>query len=254
MSVKVTRQIISIDESKCNGCGQCVEACHEGAIQMVHGKAKLVSDVYCDGLGDCIGECPQGAITFETRVAAPYDEEAVQAHMETVNRNNCQSEGCPGNMARVFNKGNEMVNPSPVVCESGPMVSELGNWPVQLKLVPVNAAYLQNADIVLAADCTAFSHANFNQTFLKGENIVCLIACPKLDDKEYYRDKIAEIIKLNEPRSITVVYMEVPCCGGMVRLVEAAIEEARLDIDLKLVKIGTKGDNLGDEIIRYLYK
>ncbi len=254
MSVKVTRQIIRIDESKCNGCGQCVEACHEGAIQMVHGKAKLVSDVYCDGLGDCIGECPQGAITFETREAEPYDEEAVQAHMETVKRNSCQSGGCPGAMARVLNKGNEMVNPSPVVRESGPMVSELGNWPVQLKLVPVNAAYLQNADIVLAADCTAFSHGNFNQTFLKGENIVCLIGCPKLDDKEYYRDKIAEIIKLNEPRSITVVYMEVPCCGGMVRLVEAAIEEARLDMDLKLVKIGTKGDNLGEEITRYCYK
>lgn len=254
MSVKVTRQIIRIDESKCNGCGQCVEACHEGAIRMVHGKAKLVSDIYCDGLGDCIGECPQGAITFETREAELYDEKAVQAHMEAVTGIDCQSGGCTGSKTRVLNKGNEPGNSSPVVSENGPMVSELGNWPVQLKLVPVNAPYLQSSDIVLAADCTAFSHGNFNQTFLKGENIVCLIGCPKLDDKEYYRDKIAEIMELNEIHSITVVYMEVPCCGGMVRLVEAAIEKARLDMDLKLVKIGIKGDNLGEKIIRYRYK
>lgn len=254
MSEKVTRQIIRIDESKCNGCGQCVDACHEGAIQMVHGKAKLVSDIYCDGLGDCIGECPQGAITFETREAEPYDEEAVQAHMVSGKGKGCQSGGCPGTMTMVLNKGNETGKSSPVVCDSGPMVSELGNWPVQLKLVPVNSPYLQNAHIVLAADCTAFSHGNFNQTFLKGENIVCLIGCPKLDDKEYYRDKITEIIRLNEIHSITVVYMEVPCCGGMVRLVEEATEEAKLDMDLKLVRIGIKGNHLEEKIIRYRYK
>lgn len=252
MSKKVTRQVIQIDEEKCNGCGLCVDACHEGAIQMVDGKARLVSDIYCDGLGDCIGECPQGAITFETREAEPYDEDAVQARMQKMKKDGVG--GCPGSMARALKTGQKTENDLADLSVQGPMASELGNWPVQLKLMPVNAPYLQNADIVIAADCTAFSHGDFHRIFLKGDNKVCLIGCPKLDDKEYYRNKLTEIIKLNVPHSITVVFMEVPCCGGMVRLVEAAIEDARQDIDLKLVKIGVKGDNLGEELIRYHYK
>lgn len=253
MSSKVTRQVIKIDEEKCNGCGQCVEACHEGAIQMIDGKARLVSDIYCDGLGDCIGECPQDAISFETREADPYDEKAVQERMKQMKGSACSSGGCPGSMARGLTREGleEITRVSSEAHEK--RTAELANWPVQMKLVPVNAPYLRNANIVFAADCTAFSYGDFHRDFLKGENRVCLIGCPKLDDRDHYREKLAQIIELNDPRSITVVYMEVPCCGGLVKLVESAIETARNDIDLKLVKIGVKGDVLAEETVRYRY-
>lgn len=241
MSEKIMRKIIVIDREKCDGCGLCAQACHEGAIQMVDGKAELVSESYCDGLGDCIGECPVGAISFEEREAAPYDEEAVKKHI-----GGCQ--GCPGTMARSI--GNvETVEESLAVA---PPSSRLANWPVQLKLVPENAPYLQGSQIVIAADCTAFAHPDFHRVFL-GDGKVCLVGCPKLDDSEAYREKLARIISANGPKAVTVVYMEVPCCGGMVRLVEAAIEAAMVDLDYTKVKLALQGDELARESVRYRF-
>ena len=244
MSGKVMRKIIVIDREKCDGCGLCAQACHEGAIQMVGGKAELVSESYCDGLGDCIGECPVGAISFEEREAAPYDEEAVKKHIGS-----CQ--GCPGTMARSIGSVDGKAE-SPVDIPSVAPSSRLANWPVQLKLVPENAPYLQGSHLVIAADCTAFAHPDFHRAFL-GDGKVCLVGCPKLDDSEAYRDKLARIITSNGPKAITVVYMEVPCCGGMVRLVESAVETARVDLDYTKVKLALQGQELARESVRYRF-
>nr|WP_321501665.1 4Fe-4S dicluster domain-containing protein [uncultured Dethiosulfovibrio sp.] len=241
MSGKTVRRIIVIDREKCDGCALCAQACHEGAIQMVDGKAELVSDSYCDGLGDCIGECPVGAISFEEREAAPYDEDAVKKHIGA-----CQS--CPGTMARSIGHVETVEESSNVA----PPPSRLANWPVQLKLVPENAPYLQGSHIVIAADCTAFAHPDFHRVFL-GDGKVCLVGCPKLDDSEAYREKIARIISANGSKAVTVVYMEVPCCGGMVRLVEAAIEAAMVDLDYTKVKLALQGDELARESVRYRF-
>lgn len=222
---------------------------------MVEGKARLVSDVYCDGLGDCIGECPQGAISFETREAEPYDEKVVRENLHRGSDDHTQKVGCPGSIARSLSDGSVTSRLSADHGnEQGPVVSELDNWPVQLRLIPVNAPYLRGADLLVAADCTAFAHGDFHRTFLKGSRKVCLIGCPKLDDKEHYINKLSEIIRSNSPGSITVVIMEVPCCSGMLRIMERAIEAAGQDMDLKLVRIGIRGDKLGEETIRCRYK
>lgn len=240
------RRIIKIDGDKCDGCGLCALACHEGAIVMENGKARLVSDSYCDGLGDCLGECPRGAISFETREAAPYDEAAVKARMaarasqgaETAGKLPC---GCPGSMARSLvtpaaepagrgKGGNESAAGQP---------SALRNWPVQLKLVPVQAPYLERAELLLAADCTAFSCADFHGRFLPGK--VCLVGCPKLDETETYVEKIAQIIKLHKTPQIDVVYMEVPCCGGLVKLAEKAVSLSGEAVTLNLIKLSLEG-------------
>ncbi|NCC95387.1 MAG: 4Fe-4S ferredoxin [Synergistales bacterium] len=240
MEAKVIRRIITIDRDKCDGCGLCAEACHEGAIVMVDGKAQLVSDSYCDGLGDCIGECPRGAISFEEREAAPYDEVAVKQRVAS----SC-SAGCPGTAAR-------SMKDSVKTDRSSNRVSALRNWPVQLKLIPENAPYLSGAHFVIAADCSVLAHPDFQGSFL-GDGRVCLMGCPKLDDAGAYRDKLARMVAAHRPRAITVIHMEVPCCGGMVRLVESAIEEAKSDLEYTRVKIAIEGGELERESTRYRF-
>lgn len=240
------RRIIKIDDDKCDGCGLCALACHEGAIVMENGKARLISDSYCDGLGDCLGECPRGAISFETREAAPYDEAAVKARMagkkpqkaETAEKLPC---GCPGTMARSL--GASAAEPAGMgkswTGRASGQSSALCNWPVQLKLVPVQAPYLDRAELLLAADCTAFSCADFHNVFLPGK--VCLIGCPKLDETAAYIEKIAQIVKLHKTPQIDVVYMEVPCCGGLVKLAEKAVSLSGEAVTLNLIKLSLEG-------------
>ncbi|MGC9490968.1 MAG: ATP-binding protein [Thermovirgaceae bacterium] len=246
----ITRQVIKIDEEKCDGCGLCVEACHEGAIQIMDGKAKLVSDSYCDGLGDCIGECPRGAISFETREAAPYDEEAVRRN-QAARKEDSLPCGCPGTVSRSLSQ--EETVPSCDVSE-GPAVqarSTLSNWPIQLKLVPVNAPWLQGADVLLAADCAAASIPDFHDKYLDGK--ILLMGCPKLDDAGAYNKKLAEMIQVNDFSSLHVVIMEVPCCGGLARLAEGAVEEARKSLDLKKTVVDVRGKVLQEETLRYRF-
>ncbi|MDD4160405.1 MAG: 4Fe-4S binding protein [Synergistaceae bacterium] len=233
------RKIIRIDEEKCDGCGLCAEACHEGAIVVENGKAKLVSESYCDGLGDCIGECPRGAISFEMREAAAYDEAAVKERMAAGKKDPCNGTlpcGCPGTMAKEL-KSNKPSQKEEKV--SLTQESELCNWPVQLSLVPVQAPYLKDAGLLLAADCTAFACPNFHRDLLPGK--VCLVGCPKLDEVEPYIEKLAEIIKLNGIKEIDVAYMEVPCCGGLVKLADAAVKRAAASVTLKLIKLSLAG-------------
>lgn len=257
--MRTERQIINIDEEKCDGCGKCAQACHEGAIQIIDGKARLVSDSYCDGLGDCIGECPRGAITFETRIAEDYDEEAVKERMARMASGEKRlRSGCPGCAVMDMRENGEKTEPGKVSAEEKPREKsgrwKLSSWPVQLRLLPENAPFLMGADLVLGADCTAFARDDFQSSFLSKPGTVCAIGCPKLDDSEYYRNKMARIIDLNDPASITVVYMEVPCCGGMVKLVEDAIELAGRNIDLRLVKTGIDGETIEDETIRFRFQ
>ncbi len=233
---KVKRQIIRIDAEKCDGCSLCAEACHEGAIRIVDGKAKLISESYCDGLGDCIGECPRGAISFEIREADSYDEEAVERKQVQQASFPC---GCPKTALRSLE----------TVASAEPARSMLLNWPIQLRLVPVNAPYLKNADVLLAADCTAASVPDFHNRFLKGK--VLLMGCPKLDDAEAYRKKLAEMIRANDIKSLHVIIMEVPCCGGLSRLAEGAVEEARKSVDLTKTVVGVRGNVLKEETLRY---
>jgi ferredoxin len=246
----VTRQVIKIDEEKCDGCGLCAEACHEGAIQIIDGKAKLVSDSYCDGLGDCIGECPRGAISFETREAAFYDEEAVKRNQAARQEDSLPC-GCPGTASRSLAREE---NATPCKDSAAPPASEqstLSNWPIQLKLVPVNAPWLQGADVLLAADCSAASIPDFHGKYLDGK--ILLMGCPKLDDADSYRKKLAEMIQANEFRSLHVVIMEVPCCGGLTRLAEEAVEKARKSLDLKKTVVDVRGKVLREETLRYRF-
>lgn len=234
------RKIITIDEEKCNGCGLCVQACHEGALQMVNGKAKLISDVYCDGLGACLPECPTGAITLEEREAAAFDESLVEAKRKQAAPLPC---GCPGMHAKSIQKKPEI--PTSQV-PSGTIVkptSQLRQWPVQIKLVPVNAPYLQGADLLVAADCSAFAYANIHEEFMK--NKVTLIGCPKLDSMNY-AEKLTQILLSNDIRSITVLRMEVPCCGGIVQAVKGALLESGQIIPWRAVTISTDGEILDD--------
>ena len=231
------RNIIQIDEDKCNGCGLCVNACHEGAIAMIDGKAKLVSDKYCDGLGDCLPECPTGAIEIIERDADAYDEAAVQAKSE-VKPLAC---GCPGTMARTLDKA-PVCTPDvkPVATAMDAPVSELRQWPIQLRLINVDADYLEGADLLLAADCCAYAYADFHRDFIKGH--IAIIECPKLDDQQYYNEKLTEIISKRNIRSITVVRMEVPCCGGIVDGVKKAMLAAGKIVPYREVTIGIDGN------------
>ncbi|MBU1671704.1 MAG: 4Fe-4S binding protein [Actinobacteria bacterium] len=232
-----TRNIVKIDEEKCDGCGQCATACAEGAIEIVDGKARLVSESYCDGLGACLGECPQDAITIEEREAAGFDEKAVKEHLAGTAEGGPAS--CPGSMPQSIQQC-ELVDLRGDGLEKVGRVSRLTNWPIQLQLAPPKAPYFENADLVIAADCSAFSIADFHERFLPGK--VLLIACPKLDNFEFYRAKLAQIVIQNDIRSVTVVYMEVPCCFGLVHLVHESIKESEKEIPLTLIKVGIKGD------------
>lgn len=240
------RRIIKIDETRCDGCGFCAEACHEGAIMVENGKARLINDSYCDGLGDCLGECPRGAISFETREAALYDEVAVKARLAGRGGDDQGKEtlpcGCPGSMARQLNAcqpDDGVEQESSCGCKQR---SQLGNWPVQLRLVPVRAPYLEGAKLLIAADCTAFAHPNFHSELLPG--MICLVGCPKLDETESYVEKIAQIIRLNATKQIDVAYMEVPCCGGLVSVVESAIARSGAAVELNLKKLSLDGKTL----------
>jgi len=243
---KSVRPIIRIDEEKCDGCGLCATACHEGAIAIIDGKARLVSESFCDGLGACLGDCPKGAISIEEREAEAFDEEAVARAQEPKKTPEPLPCGCPGTMARTL----AAVAPKAETSFS-PAVSRLQNWPIQLSLVPVNAPYLKGARLVLAADCTAIACPDFHARFLGGK--ILLIGCPKLDDAAFYQEKIGAVLKGNGIESVDVVYMEVPCCGGLVRLVQNAIEEARVPVSLTLTKVGIQGEPLERETVRYRF-
>ena len=213
------RRIIQIDEEKCNGCGLCAEACHEGAIGMVDGKAKLLRDDYCDGLGDCLPACPTNAITFVEREAAAYDEAAVLAAKAAKEAQKAPLPcGCPGSMAKALQP-----QPSVPPSEAPRSVSQLRQWPVQIKLAPVNAPWFDGAKLLVAADCTAYAYAAFHQDFMR--NRVTLVGCPKLDEGDY-AEKLTAIIANNDIRSVTIVRMEVPCCGGLENAAKRAIQQS----------------------------
>jgi ferredoxin len=269
------RPIITIDEAKCTGCGECIPNCPEGALQIIDGTARLVSDLFCDGLGACIGHCPEGAITVEEREAEPYDERRVMANVVQGGPNVIRAHldhladhgqtdylrqacaylaehgidvppapakpapevggGCPGSQVRQFE---DRTDAEPV----GRAVSRLRQWPVQITLVPPQAPYLKGADLVITADCVPFAYGNFHEDFLKGRAV--LVGCPKLDDIGFYRKKLAAVFEQAEPRSIEVVHMEVPCCFGLVHVVQQALADAGRDIPATATKISIQGKTL----------
>lgn len=223
------RKIIQIDQEKCNGCRACADACHEGAIAMIGGKARLMRDDYCDGLGDCLPHCPTGAITFVEREAADYDEEAVKKHMAAQGR---EYKGrCPGSQSHV-------VTPTAQEDAVQGSSSQLRQWPVQLKLVPPHAPYFNGARLLIAADCTAYAYARFHDDFIKGH--ITLIGCPKLDDIDY-SEKLTEIIRQNTIQDVTVVRMEVPCCRGLELAVKKALDQSGKSLDLQVKVISPDG-------------
>ena len=246
------RNIVKIDEEKCNGCGECVTACAEGAIAIIEGKARLVSEVYCDGLGACLGTCPQNAITIEQREAADFDEEATQQYLaqrepkETLTRAAAaesaegKAEGfvCPGSRAMQLQP-----KPNPAATEQstgGAVPSQLAQWPVQLHLVSPTAAYFKHAELLLAADCVPFAMGDFHSRILQGRAIA--VGCPKLDNSEFYIDKLAEIIKANDLKSLSVIHMEVPCCFGLTHIAKEAIGRSGSNLTFEDVTVSLQGE------------
>ena len=227
------RKIIRISEEKCSGCGACASACHEGAIQMVDGKAKLTREDYCDGLGDCLPACPTNAISFEEREAPAYDEAAVLKAKQEKESGTLPC-GCPGTHAKAINREESSC------CDAAPghVTSQLRQWPVQIKLVPVNAPYFDNANLLVAADCTAYAYGNFHNEFIR--NHITLVGCPKLDDVDY-TEKLTQIIAGNNIKSVTVARMEVPCCGGIENAVKQALQASGKFIPWRVVVISTDG-------------
>ena len=253
-----TRKIIKIDEEKCTGCGLCIPNCAEGALQIVDGKVKLVKDIYCDGLGACLGHCPEDALTIEEREAPEFDVEAVEEYLEEKKKADSKPGVEPQAGGRPFPGPTACPSSSPMGCpssramqfkpaESGveanvgtPSASALSHWPVQLTLVPVNAPYFQNADLLIVADCVPFAYPNLHQDFLKGKAVV--VGCPKLDDIEHYREKLTEIFRTNSIKSITLPFMEVPCCFGLVKATEDALRASGKKIPLNKVKVSIRGE------------
>ena len=253
------RKMVSIDEEKCNGCGECVPSCAEGAIQIIDGKARLLADNLCDGLGACLGDCPLGAITVEEREADEYDEAAVDDHLKEIGRaplshhgepaapvtGGCPSAavksfaapagGCPSARTMTFDE-----SPVETSADSASRPSRLAQWPVQLHLVPPTAPFFQNADVLLAADCAPFAYADFQEDLLKGKALA--IACPKLDNTEPYVEKLTAMITQSNIKSLTVVHMEVPCCNGLVMMAKQALANSGRDIPFETVCIGIRGD------------
>jgi len=239
------RTIVQIDEEKCNGCGQCIPNCAEGALQIIDGKARLVKEVYCDGLGACLGTCPQDAITLVEREAEEFDEQAAMQHVKAIQGHGkaqgpAVRAGCPGVALMDFASTGQAVRPAQPTGEAQP--SALTQWPVQLHLVPEQAPFFQNADLLLAADCVPFAYAGFHAELLSGRKL--LVGCPKLDDAAFYAEKLTAILKRNDVRSLTVVHMEVPCCSGLVALARRALAVSGKCIPVEEVTIGVRGDVL----------
>jgi ferredoxin len=254
------RKIVLIDEEKCNGCGLCIPNCAEGALQIIDGKARLVGDIYCDGLGACLGHCPQDAIGIIEREADEFDEKAVEellnkqqkdegcgcsghgnhGHSHHAHHGHAHTGGCPGSAMRSFSKSEDTGSEVKVS-------SKLRQWPVQLSLVPPNAPYFRNSDLLTTADCVPFAYGNYHNDFLKGKSLV--VGCPKLDDIEFYTGKLKDIIAINNLESITVLRMEVPCCGGMTYAAKTARDLSGVDIPIKVVTIGIQGEVVKREFI-----
>ncbi len=241
------RNVVKIDEERCNGCGQCALACAEGAIRIVDGKAKLISDIYCDGLGACIGHCPEDAITIEQREAADFDEEATKAHLTEQAKPQKQAQAefaCPGMAAKQLRpKSSE---PQGVAPSAVP--SQLSQWPVQLKLVSPHAPYFANADLLLVADCVPFAMGDFHSRFLKDHSIA--VGCPKLDNVEFYIDKLAAILQANKLNSLAVIHMEVPCCHGLTHIARQAIAKNGIEMSFEDVTIDLQGNVSRTETVR----
>ena len=231
------RKIIRIDEEKCNGCGLCAKACHEGAIEMVNGKAKLVRENFCDGFGDCLPNCPTGAISFEEREAPAYDEAAVASAKKAKNEGAAPFQGCPGSRFMQI-KREEELQEAQIPASAAKSVSRLNQWPCQIKLLPVQASFFDGDKLLIAADCTAYAYANMHEDFMKGK--ITIIGCPKLDSVDY-SEKLTEIIKNNDIKSVTVVRMEVPCCGGLQRAAENALRNSGKFIPWQVVTISRDG-------------
>ena len=227
------RKIIKIDEEKCNGCGACAAACHEGAIEMIHGKAKLTREDYCDGLGDCLPACPVNAISFEEREAPAYNEAAVLDSRQKKASKTLPC-GCPGTKSKDILREGDTCDPDASI----PAASQLSQWPVQIKLVPTNAPYFDGADLLVTADCSAYAYGNFHNKFIR--NHITLIGCPKLDEVDY-ADKLTQIISGNNIKSVTIVRMEVPCCGGIENAVKRALQASGKFIPWSVVTISTDG-------------
>lgn len=247
--MKVLRKIIEIDDEKCDGCGNCVPSCAEGAIQIVNGKARVISDKYCDGLGACLGDCPQGALHIVEREADEFDEAAVhellsqqaKAKKSTDQEKPVLSGGCPSAALKIFSDtACDCANQPRVTGSGGP--SSLGHWPVQIRLVPAGAPFLKNADLVIAADCVPVAYPSFHRDFLAGKAV--MIGCPKFDDIQGYVDKLTDVFKKSGIKSITAVIMEVPCCSGLPLIIQKALENSGMDIPFSQVRISARGEIL----------
>ena len=237
------RNVVRIDEELCDGCGDCVPACEEGAIQVIDGKARLVSDVYCDGLGACLGQCPQDAISIEQRDADEFDEKAVVRHLEKLDQGPAAHApppalacGCPGSAVRDLSHGH--ADEADPAADAGP--SMLRNWPVQIKLVPVSAPYLDGADLLIAADCVPFAYRGFHGRFLAGKTL--LVGCPKLDDADFYIEKLTQMFMHNDFKSVEIAIMEVPCCTGLEHIVKRAMEASGKSVPVTLTVVGVRGE------------
>jgi len=244
--MKIMRKIIQIDDELCDGCGECVPSCAEGAIEIVDGKARIVAEKYCDGLGACLGECPNGALTIVEREADDFDEEAVEEYLKEKDQSLQQTEqtlpcGCPSTQLQTFAPSTPCQAASEPAFQSS-AVSALSHWPVQITLIPPAAPFLKGADLLIAADCTPVAYPNFHQDFLKGK--VVMVGCPKFDDVQGYIQKLTDIFKTNDIKSITSLVMEVPCCSGLPMIIKNAMEAAGKDIPTEEVVISARGEIL----------
>ena len=243
--MKVVRKIIEIDEELCNGCGQCIVDCAEAALELVDGKAKVVADKYCDGLGACMGGCPTGALSLIERECDEFDEEAVEELLQSKKMAEQQqmAGGCPSSQLQSFAGGQSPCQQANAPTQqSGPLSSALSHWPVQIRLIPASAPFLKGAELLVAADCTAIAAANFHNDFLAGK--VVMMGCPKFDDQQSYIDKFCDIFKTASPKSVTMLIMEVPCCGSMRGIISKAMEAAGVDMAVEEIVLSTRGEVL----------